>query len=185
MVVRNPDPETGVISLFDPEFARFNRGRDLFDKDRAFRRATIFPAGEDDIGFQARARICKLFEERIGHRMDREDHAIADAVAQHFPQLAHKLRHAANATIDVKEWRDEIVFLHKVVPGAADRSYGIQVAKLAGLPPAVVARASDVLGRLRRAASTGRPRIWWTTCRCSAPPAPVRNVRRRRPSPRP
>ena len=66
--------------------------RDLFDKDRAFRRATIFPAGEDDIGFQARARICKFFEERLGHRMDREDHLIADAVAQHFPQLAQKLR---------------------------------------------------------------------------------------------
>ena len=66
--------------------------RDLFDKDRGFRRATIFPAGEDDIGFQARARICKFFEERLGHRMDREDHAIADAVAQHFPQLAQKLR---------------------------------------------------------------------------------------------
>lgn len=66
--------------------------RDLFDKDRGFRRATIFPAGEDDIGVQARARICKLFEDRLGHRMDREDHAIADAVAQHFPQLAQKLR---------------------------------------------------------------------------------------------
>ena len=66
--------------------------RDVFDKDRAFRRATIFPAGEDDIGFQARARICKFFEERVGHRMDREDHVIADAVAQHFPRLAQKLR---------------------------------------------------------------------------------------------
>ncbi|MFE9690850.1 BREX system P-loop protein BrxC [Micromonospora sp. NPDC005806] len=66
--------------------------RDLFDKDRAFRRTTIFPAGEDDIGFQARARICRFFEERLRHRMDREDHAIADAVAQHFPQLAQKLR---------------------------------------------------------------------------------------------
>lgn len=66
--------------------------RDLFDKDRGFRRATIFPAGQDDIGFQARARICKFFEERLGHRMDREDHAIADAVAQHFPRLAQTLR---------------------------------------------------------------------------------------------
>jgi len=66
--------------------------RDVFDKDRVFRRATIFPAGEDDIGFQARARICKFFEERLGHRMDREDHAIADAVALHFPALAQKLR---------------------------------------------------------------------------------------------
>ncbi|MGY1900770.1 BREX system P-loop protein BrxC [Nocardia gipuzkoensis] len=66
--------------------------RDLFDKDRGFRRTTIFPAGEDDIGFQARARICKFFEERLEYRMDREDHAIADAVAQTFPQLTQRLR---------------------------------------------------------------------------------------------
>jgi hypothetical protein len=66
--------------------------RDLFEKDRDFRQATIFPAGEDDIGPQARARICKFFEERLQHPMEREDHAIADAVAQHFPQLAKQLR---------------------------------------------------------------------------------------------
>lgn len=66
--------------------------RELFEKDRVFGHANIFPAGEDDIGFQARARLCKFFEERLGHRMDREDHAIADAVALHFPALAQKLR---------------------------------------------------------------------------------------------
>lgn len=66
--------------------------RDLFEKDRAFRRATLFPAGEDDIGFQARARLCKFFEDCLKHRMDREDHAIADAVAKHFPPLSQKLR---------------------------------------------------------------------------------------------
>ena len=51
-------------------------------------------------------------------------------------------------TMQVKEWEDEIIFLHKVVTGAADRSYGIHVAKLAGLPEAAVARAQDVLGHL-------------------------------------
>ncbi|WP_199753290.1 hypothetical protein, partial [Actinoplanes sp. ATCC 53533] len=66
--------------------------RDLFDKDRAFRRTTIFPAGQDDIGPQTRARICRFFEERLQHRMDREDHAIADAVLYYFPQLAQQLR---------------------------------------------------------------------------------------------
>lgn len=66
--------------------------RDVFEKDREFRRATIFPAGEDDIGFPARARICAFFEEALGHRMEREDHAIADAVAQHFPPLSTRLR---------------------------------------------------------------------------------------------
>ena len=59
--------------------------------------------------------------------------------------LAGKLPDVSNVTIDVKEWQDTIVFLHKVKPGAADRSYGIQVAKLAGLPAPVIARAGEVL----------------------------------------
>ena len=53
-----------------------------------------------------------------------------------------------NATVRVKEWHGEVVFLHEVVPGAADRSYGIQVAKLAGLPPSVIERAKVVLAKL-------------------------------------
>jgi DNA mismatch repair protein MutS len=48
----------------------------------------------------------------------------------------------------VKEWNDEIVFVRRVVPGAADRSYGIQVARLAGMPPAVVTRAREILSGL-------------------------------------
>jgi len=71
--------------------------------------------------------------------------------ATHYHELtalAERLAGVANATIRVKEWRDEIVFLHEVAPGAADRSYGIQVAKLAGLPRAAVARAREVLARL-------------------------------------
>ncbi len=66
--------------------------KDLFDKDRSFRRASYFPAEDDDIGFQARARICKFFETRLDHRMDREDHAIADAVSRLFPAQARRLR---------------------------------------------------------------------------------------------
>ena len=74
--------------------------------------------------------------------------------ATHYHELtvlAGRLAEIANATIDVKEWQDEIVFLHKVKAGAADRSYGIQVAKLAGLPPAVITRASAVLRLLEKA----------------------------------
>jgi len=56
-----------------------------------------------------------------------------------------------NATVRVKEWHGDVVFLHEVLPGSADRSYGIQVAKLAGLPNAVVARARQVLERLEKA----------------------------------
>jgi DNA mismatch repair protein MutS len=47
-----------------------------------------------------------------------------------------------------REWNGELVFLHEAAPGAADRSYGVQVAKLAGVPPSVVARARSVLDRL-------------------------------------
>jgi DNA mismatch repair protein MutS len=71
--------------------------------------------------------------------------------ATHFHELtalAASLPRLFNATVRVKEWQGEVVFLHEVVPGAADRSYGIQVAKLAGLPAAVIERAKVVLARL-------------------------------------
>jgi DNA mismatch repair protein MutS len=74
--------------------------------------------------------------------------------ATHYHELtalSGRLAEVANATIEVKEWNDEIVFLHKVRAGAADRSYGIQVAKLAGLPGPVIARAGEVLARLEKA----------------------------------
>jgi len=63
-------------------------------------------------------------------------------------QLAHSLDRLRNFSVAVKEWNDEIIFVRQVVPGAADRSYGIQVARLAGLPPSVIARAKSILGRL-------------------------------------
>jgi DNA mismatch repair protein MutS len=71
--------------------------------------------------------------------------------ATHFHEmtaLAAKLPRLHNATMRVKEWQGEVVFLHEVVPGAADRSYGIQVAKLAGLPASVIERAKVVLAQL-------------------------------------
>jgi DNA mismatch repair protein MutS len=74
--------------------------------------------------------------------------------ATHYHELtvlAGRLADIANVTMDVREWKDEIVFLHKVKPGAADRSYGIQVAKLAGLPKAVTKRAAAVLELLEKA----------------------------------
>jgi DNA mismatch repair protein MutS len=74
--------------------------------------------------------------------------------ATHYHELtalARRLNGIANVTMDVTEWHDTIVFLHKVKAGAADRSYGIQVAKLAGLPQTVVARARQVLDRLEKA----------------------------------
>src|SRR5580693_10318 len=71
--------------------------------------------------------------------------------ATHFHEmtaLAAKLKRIHNATMRVKEWHGDVVFLHEVVAGAADRSYGIQVAKLAGLPSSVIERAKLVLAQL-------------------------------------
>ncbi|WP_404829734.1 DNA mismatch repair protein MutS [Stappia indica] len=71
--------------------------------------------------------------------------------ATHYHELtalSGRLPRLANATVRVKEWQGDVVFLHEIAPGAADRSYGIQVAKLAGLPAAVVERARQVLSQL-------------------------------------
>ena len=71
--------------------------------------------------------------------------------ATHYHELAQletRLDHVCNLSMKAREWNGELVFLHEAALGAADRSYGVQVAKLAGVPPAVVERAREVLGRL-------------------------------------
>ena len=69
--------------------------------------------------------------------------------------LAGKLPGVENATVTVKEWDGEVIFLHEVHKGAADRSYGVQVAQLAGLPPPVIARARVVLDALEKGEREG------------------------------
>jgi DNA mismatch repair protein MutS len=71
--------------------------------------------------------------------------------ATHYHELtvlASKLPRLSTHTMRIKEWEGDIVFLHEVIAGAADRSYGIAVAKLAGLPPAVIKRAGEILKAL-------------------------------------
>lgn len=71
--------------------------------------------------------------------------------ATHFHELtalSSRLERVMNATVKVREWQGDVVFLHEVVPGKADRSYGIQVARLAGLPSGVIDRAREVLSLL-------------------------------------
>jgi DNA mismatch repair protein MutS len=63
-------------------------------------------------------------------------------------QLADTLPAVTNLHVSVREWNDEVVFLHRIVPGRTDRSYGIHVARLAGLPRETVARAREVLDLL-------------------------------------
>ncbi len=78
--------------------------------------------------------------------------------ATHYHELtalAHRLDGVENATVAVKEWQDDVVFLHEVRPGAADRSYGVQVARLAGLPAAVIERARTVLEALEQGEREG------------------------------
>ena len=73
--------------------------------------------------------------------------------ATHYHELTHlsqQLDHVSCHTLAIREWKDQIVFLHNVLSGAADRSYGIQVAKLAGLPALVIKRAEQVLHTLER-----------------------------------
>ncbi len=71
-------------------------------------------------------------------------------------RLADRLDGVRNATVAVKEWEGEVVFLHEVRKGSADRSYGVQVARLAGLPGPVVERAQTVLSALESGEAEGR-----------------------------
>jgi len=73
--------------------------------------------------------------------------------ATHYHELtalADTLTGLHNATVSVREWKGDVIFLHEVTAGAADRSYGVQVAKLAGLPTAVISRARAVLSMLEK-----------------------------------
>ncbi len=84
--------------------------------------------------------------------------------ATHYHELtdlADALPGVVNFHVDAREWKDDIVFLHKIVPGRSDRSFGIQVARLAGLPQPVTDRARDILAALERdeLARGGRPAV--------------------------
>jgi len=73
--------------------------------------------------------------------------------ATHYHELtdlAARLDRVVNASLAVKEWQGDVIFLHRVVPGPADRSYGIHVARLAGVPEAVCGRAEEVLRQVER-----------------------------------
>jgi DNA mismatch repair protein MutS len=84
--------------------------------------------------------------------------------ATHYHELtdlADSLPGIVNAHVTAREYKDEIIFLRKIVPGRSDRSYGIQVARLAGLPESVIARAKEILGGLERdeLSRGGRPTL--------------------------
>ena len=84
--------------------------------------------------------------------------------ATHYHELTDlesSLSSVKNLNVAVREWEDRVVFLHKIVAGSADKSYGIHVARLAGLPRAVIERAKEVLTNLEGDAlnATGQPKL--------------------------
>lgn len=97
--------------------------------------------------------IVEHLHERIGART---------LFATHYHQLtelASRLSGVANRSVAVREWEDEIVFLHRIVEGGTDRSYGIHVARLAGVPPELLSRARAILRDLEEDAEHLAPRI--------------------------
>mgnify|MGYP005841144085 CR=1 FL=1 len=96
--------------------------------------------------------------------VNKEGKGVKTMFATHYhelTELAATEPRIHNFHIAVREWNDSIVFLHKLMPGGVSRSYGIQVAALAGVPPAVVARAKELLTNIEQGEfnSQGRPRI--------------------------
>jgi len=76
-------------------------------------------------------------------------------------ELAATLPRVKNYNVAVREWHDQVIFLHKILPGGTDKSYGIQVARLAGLPMGVIERAKEVLANLEEAelSAEGKPKL--------------------------
>ncbi|MDR2437496.1 MAG: hypothetical protein LBD17_05490, partial [Endomicrobium sp.] len=62
--------------------------------------------------------------------------------------LSQSLKGVVNFSVDVKEWNGDVIFLHKIIEGSADKSYGIHVAKIAGLPHQIIERAYKILNKL-------------------------------------
>jgi DNA mismatch repair protein MutS len=158
------------LGIVDRVFARVGASDDLSRGRSTFMTEMVETSA---ILLQSTARSLVVLDE-IGRGTATFDGlAIAWAVAEHLhdsnrcravfathyhelTRLADKLDAGANAHLRAKEWKGDLVFLHEVSPGAADRSYGIQVAKLAGLPKSAVERAKAVLARLEATGGAGR-----------------------------
>ena len=109
--------------------------------------------------------VAEYLHDRIGCRT---------LFATHYHELtdlAQSLPGVKNLNVAVREWREDVVFLHKIVEGAADKSYGIHVARLAGVPREVIQRAKEILSQLEEEHldEFGRPRI----ARPEAPPKEI------------
>jgi len=163
--------EAAHIGIVDRLFSRVGAGDELAAGRSTFMVEMVETAA---ILNQASPRSLVILDE-IGRGTATYDGlAIAWAAAEHLHEtnksralfathyhemvaLCERLKSMACYTMKVREWNDSIVFLHEVVSGVADRSYGIHVAKLAGLPDAVVARAEEVLRALEEGREGHKP----------------------------
>jgi DNA mismatch repair protein MutS len=163
--------ESAHIGIVDRLFSRVGAGDDLAAGRSTFMVEMVETAA---ILNQATAKSLVILDE-IGRGTATYDGlAIAWAAAEHLHEtnrsralfathyhemvaLCERLKSMAPYTMKVREWNDSIVFLHEVVSGTADRSYGIHVAKLAGLPDAVVTRAEEVLRALEEGREGHKP----------------------------
>jgi DNA mismatch repair protein MutS len=95
---------------------------------------------------------------------DRGGKGVRTLFATHYHELTELIatkKRVKNQNIAVKEWNDQIIFLRKLVPGGTSRSYGIQVARIAGIPEEVIERAKEILANLEgeELDEVGRPRL--------------------------
>ncbi len=100
----------------------------------------------------------------VAEHLARSEASPKTVFATHYHELvdlAADIPGVGNLHVSAREWQDSVVFLRKIEPGGSDRSFGIQVARLAGLPAGVVARAQEILGNLERTEfdREGRPRL--------------------------
>jgi DNA mismatch repair protein MutS len=163
--------EAAHIGIVDRLFSRVGAGDDLAAGRSTFMVEMVETAA---ILNQATPKSLVILDE-IGRGTATYDGlAIAWAAAEHLHEtnksralfathyhemvaLCERLKSMAAYTMKVREWNDSIVFLHEVISGTADRSYGIHVAKLAGLPDTVVARAEEVLRALEEGREGHKP----------------------------
>ncbi|HMN95283.1 MAG TPA: DNA mismatch repair protein MutS [Phycisphaerales bacterium] len=162
--------ESAVIGLCDRIFARIGASDELHSGQSTF---MVEMTETANILHHATPRSLVILDE-IGRGTSTLDGlslawAIAESLAArgcrtlfatHYHELtglAERLDAVTNLQVAVREWGDEIIFLHRIVPGRADRSYGIHVARLAGVPPATVDRAEALLETL--AVQTAAPAI--------------------------
>ncbi len=161
---------TAHIGVVDRLFSRVGasddlaRGRSTFMVEMVETAAILNQAGEralvilDEIG-RGTATFDGLSIAWAAMEYLHEKNRCRAIFATHFHEmtaLAGRLPRLHNVTMRVKEWEGDVVFLHEVAKGAADRSYGVQVARLAGLPEAVVQRARDVLHQLETGEAAGK-----------------------------